>query len=189
VPGGGGASALAGAMGAALGGMVCNYTLGKKKYAAYEKDIERIIARAGELRRDFEALMDKDAEAFEPLSRAYGLPKDTVQQAEERARVMERELRRASAVPFEMMEKTLETITLHEELAAEGSRLMISDVGVGALMCAAALRGAALNVFINTRMMKDREFASELDAKTSALLEDGEKRARAVYEKVEAELR
>ncbi|MFQ7014206.1 MAG: cyclodeaminase/cyclohydrolase family protein [Faecalibacterium sp.] len=76
-PGGGGTAALVGAAGVALGTMVGSLTIGKKKYAAVEADIQALNARADILRKELEALVQADAEAFAPLAAAYGLPKDT----------------------------------------------------------------------------------------------------------------
>lgn len=189
VPGGGGASALAGALGAALGGMVGNLTLGKKKYEAVREDIESIIAKASSVADELVSLIQEDARVFEPLSKAYGLPKETDEQERERAAVLEAALREACGVPIRIMEKSLEAIGLHEELAEKGSRIAISDVGVGVQFCKAALMGASLNVFINTRLMRDRECAQSLDAKADALLESGIGRADRVYAGISASLR
>lgn len=189
VPGGGGASAVCGAMGAALAGMVANLTAGKKKYAIYEQDIESLLARSEKLRRELAALADKDAQAFEPLSKAYGLPKDTEEQRAARDKVMEEALKKASEVPLEIMEKACEAISLHTELAVKGSRLAVSDVGVGALFCKSALMGASLNVFINTRLMKDRALAAQLERRADELIKKGCTEADAAYAQVEAAIR
>lgn len=189
VPGGGGASAVCGAMGAALAGMVANLTAGKKKYAIYEQDIESLLARSEKLRRELAALADKDAQAFEPLSKAYGLPKDTEEQRAARDKVMEEALKKASEVPLEIMEKACEAISLHTELAVKGSRLAVSDVGVGALFCKSALMGASLNVFINTRLMKDRALAAQLERRADELIKKGCAEADAAYAQVEAAIR
>ena len=189
VPGGGGASAVCGAMGAALAGMVANLTAGKKKYAIYEQDIESLLARSEKLRRELAALADKDAQAFEPLSKAYGLPKDTEEQRAARDKVMEEALKKASEVPLEIMEKACEAISLHTELAVKGSRLAVSDVGVGALFCKSALMGASLNVFINTRLMKDRALAAQLERRADELIRKGCAEADAAYAQVEAAIR
>jgi methenyltetrahydrofolate cyclohydrolase len=189
VPGGGGASALAGALGAALGGMVGNLTLGKKKYEAVRGDIEIILAKASALRDDLVSLIQEDALVFEPLSKAYGLPKDSEWQKLERDTVLEAALRAACGVPLRIMEKSLEAIALHEELAEKGSRIAVSDVGVGVQLCKAALMGASLNVYINTGLMMDRPYAASTNAKADGLLESGTRRADIVYAKVEALLK
>ena len=172
VPGGGGASALVGSLGIALGNMVANLTVGKKKYADVEADIISMREKAYELQKDFLELIEKDAKEFEPLSKAYGLPTDTDEQKEYKEKVMEESLRRASMVPLEIMEKCCEAIKLQEEFAHKGSALAVSDAGVGVELCAAALKGASLNVFINTKAMKDRSYAKEVNDKANAMLSE-----------------
>ena len=166
VPGGGGASALVGAIGTALASMVSNLTTGKKKYAEFEGDIQRILAKADALRRALLSLIDEDAKCFEPLSKAYGLPKDDPSREE----VMENALRLACTAPLAIMKTAAEAIELHAELSLKGSSLMLSDVGVGVLCCKTALMGASLNIFINVRLMKNLEYAESLKAETDALL-------------------
>jgi len=186
VPGGGGASAMVGALGMALGSMVGNLTLGKKKYEAVQEDIKTILAKAEALQKDLFALVEKDAEVFEPLSKAYGLPRSTEEEKKKRDEIMEGALRLACSVPLEIMEKSLEAIALHEELAVKGTRIAISDVGVGVLFCKSALMGASLNVFINTKMMKDREYAESINNRTEKMLAEGIERADRVYKEVES---
>lgn len=189
VPGGGGASALVGALGTALGSMVGNLTLGKKKYESVQDDIKAILEKAQLLKEQLLSLVDKDAEVFEPLSKAYGLPKNTEEEKRKRDEIMENALRMACSVPVEIMEKAMEAIALHEELATKGSRIAISDVGVGVLLCKSALMGASLNVFINTKLMKDRQYADEINSRIDEMLKSGIKRADAVYMEVESGLR
>ncbi len=189
VPGGGGASALVGALGTALGSMVGNLTLGKKKYESVQDDIKAILEKAQLLKEQLLSLVDKDAEVFEPLSKAYGLPKNTEEEKRKRDEIMENALRMACSVPVEIMEKAMEAIALHEELATKGSRIAISDVGVGVLLCKSALMGASLNVFINTKLMKDRQYADEINSRVDEMLKSGIKRADAVYMEVESGLR
>ena len=169
-PGGGGACALAGALGAALGSMVCALTSGKRRYADVEEDIRRIASRMEALRQRLLALIDADAEAFLPLSRAYGMPRGTQQERAARDTVMEAALVRAAQPPLDIMEVCAEAVALHAELGEKGSALAISDVGVGAALSRAALQGASLNVFTNTRLLRDRQRAATLDARAQALL-------------------
>ena len=170
-PGGGGAAALVGAAGVALGNMVGSLTVGKKKYADVQEDILALKARTDKLQAEFLALVERDAEVFEPLSRAYGLPKDTPEQQAEKERVMEAALKDACAVPLQIMEKCGEAIELHREFAAKGTALAISDVGVGVAFCKAALQGASLNVFINTKYMLDRPHAEAANRRAGELLD------------------
>lgn len=180
VPGGGGASALCGALGAALAGMVCNLTDGKKKYAQYQQEIEDLRSQALELSLELQALMDKDALAFEPLSKAYSIPKD----APDRDTILEQALREAARPPMEMLRLCCRGIKLHERLEQIGSVIAISDVGTGAALCWAGMYGAAMNVRANTHLMKDREYAERLNSETEALMGEHWKIADVTYEKV-----
>ena len=125
VPGGGGASALAGALGAALCTMVGNYTVGKQKYAAVEEDVKALMAQARDTPRPFAGPGGYDAAAFEPLSRAYAIPKEDPSRGE----VMERCLRDAAAAPMEILRLCCEAIDLHSEMLDKGSVMVLSDVG------------------------------------------------------------
>ncbi len=189
VPGGGGASALVGAVGMALGNMVGSLTVGKKKYADVEADIIALKEKATALQDDFLRLVERDAEVFEPLAKAYGLPKETEEEKAEKARVMAIVLKDACSVPMEIMEKCCEAIDVIEEFAAKGSALAISDAGVGVAFCKGALLGASLNVFINTKSMADKEYAAQLNEKADKMIEEYGKKADEIFEKVNARLR
>ena len=189
VPGGGGASALCGAIGTALGNMVGSLTVGKKRYAAVEPEIKAMQAKCDALQAELLALVEKDAEAFAPLAAAYGLPKDTPEQAAEKDLVMEAALKAACEVPLAIMQRCCEAVELMEGFAAKGSKIAVSDAGVGAALCRAALEGASLNVFINTKAMKDRAAAAAFDAKANALLGEYVPRAQATFDAVSAQLR
>ena len=180
VPGGGGASALVGALGVALGDMVGELTVGKKKYADVEEDIKALMVCAQDLRVRLLECIDKDAVAFEPLSKAYGIPKDDPTRDE----VMEKCLRDAAGVPFEILCLCCETIELQVDFAAKGSALAVSDAGTGVVFCKAALQGAAINVKVNTKAMKDREYAANIDAQVAERLEKYGKMADEVFDKV-----
>ena len=184
VPGGGGTSALGGAMGMALGSMVGNLITGKKKYAAYETDIRRLIGEAEKLQEQLVHLMNEDAAVFQPVSDAYRLPKETEEQLAYREQVLETTLKGACLVPIEVIRKSLEGLDVLEELLVKGSVLAVSDVGVGAAFLRTAINGAVLNVYINTRMMKNRELASELNRETKELQEQGIVRADRLYQQV-----
>jgi Methenyl tetrahydrofolate cyclohydrolase len=171
VPGGGGAAALVGAVGVALGNMVGSLTLGKKKYADVQEDILALKAKADRLQADLLALVAKDAECFEPLSKAYGLPNTTEEEKASKAIIMEKALGEACMVPLEIMDKCCEAIELHREFAAKGTAIAISDVGCGVACCKAALQAASLNVFINTKSMKNRSYASGVNRHVKTQLE------------------
>lgn len=188
-PGGGGTAALVGAAGVALGTMVGSLTIGKKKYAAVEADIQALNARAEVLRKELEALVQADAEAFAPLAAAYGLPKDTPEQAADKERVMETALTRAALVPIKIMQKCLEGITLAYSYAVDGSTMAISDAGCAAVLCKAALQAASLNVFVNTKLMTNREFATALEHTAEQLLDAGTSYADEAFHYVNEKLR
>ena len=170
VPGGGGASALVGAVGTALGGMVGSLTLGKKKYKDVEADIQRMMDESQQLQDQLLDLTQRDAEAFAPLGKAYGMPKETKEQQEEKVRILEQALNDACQVPLEIMEKCCQGIDLCGEFADQGSVMAISDAGAGASFCRAALQSASLNVYINTKSMQDRTRAEEINKKADTLL-------------------
>ncbi len=185
VPGGGGASAAVGAFAAALGMMVTNLTIGKKKYADYEEEVKAVRDRLEGLRDQLIDLVDGDAVAFEPLSKAYSIPKDDP----ERDTIMENALYEASVVPMSIMETVLAAAKELEILVEKGSKLAVSDVGVGILFAQAAIEGASLNVYINTKPMKDRERAAALDAKADAIIAEGAALKERIYSGVLAAIK
>lgn len=189
VPGGGGACAAVGAFAAALGMMVANLTVGKKRYAEVEEEIKKVRDRLYKLQSELLRLVDKDAEAFEPLSKAYGLPKGTEEERARKDRIMEEALYAASVVPLEIMETIHEAMGFLSVLEEKGSRIAVSDAGVGILFAQAALNGASLNVFINTKLMKDRKRAEELNQKANALIQEGERLRDQVYQRVLGKIR
>ena len=167
VPGGGGASALVGAVGVSLGNMVGALTVGKKKYADVEEDIKVLMEQAEGLRVKLLDLIEADAACFAPLAKAYGIPKEDPN----RDAIMEDALKTACSVPMDIMRTVCEAISLMEDFAKKGSALAVSDAGCGAVCCKAALQGASLNVFINTKSMKDRETAEALEKEAQDLLD------------------
>lgn len=189
VPGGGGASAAAGAYAAALGLMVGNLTTGKKKYADVEEEICESMKKLEQLRDKLTRLVDEDAKAFEPLSKAYGMPKETEEQKKLKEQVMETALREACRVPLEIMEVSIEVMELLQGLEEKGSRLAVSDAGVGILFAKTSLEGASLNVFINTRLMKDRQYAEELNQRADAWIARGRTLEQQVYHGVLEKIR
>lgn len=189
VPGGGGASAAAGAYAAALGLMVGNLTTGKKKYADVEEEICESMKKLEQLRDKLTRLVDEDAKAFEPLSKAYGMPKETEEQKKLKEQVMETALREACRVPLEIMEVSIEVMELLQVLEEKGSRLAVSDAGVGILFAKTSLAGASLNVFINTRLMKDRQYAEELNQRADAWIARGRTLEQQVYHGVLEKIR
>ncbi len=189
VPGGGGASALVGAIGIALDNMVGSLTVGKKKYDDVEADIIVLKKKADALQKDFLFLVEEDARVFEPLSKAYGMPRDTDEEKAAKARVMEIVLKDACSVPMEIMRKCCEAIDIIEEFAVKGSAIALSDAGVGAAFCKAALMGASLNVFINTKAMSNREYAESLNKEANEIISVYSKKADDVFMRVNERLK
>ena len=180
VPGGGGASALAASLGIALGNMVGEFTVGKKKYADAEEELRACMVKAKELSRKFLNCIERDAAAFEPLSKAYAIPKDD----KNRDIVMENCLRDAAKVPMEILHLVCEAIKLEERFAVLGSVMIQSDAAVGASILRSSLLGAAVNVKINTKSMKDREYADSINKEVDALVEEYLPLADSIFEHI-----
>ena len=188
VPGGGGASALAGALGNALGQMVVNLTVGKKKYAEVEEEMQEYLERLKTMQQEFLHLSDRDAEVFAPLAECYRLPSATPEEKKHKETVMEEKLLDASLVPVEIMEKALELLEILDVLADKGSRMAVSDVGVAVQFTRTALLGAVMNVYINTKSMKNREKAEEINQGAKRMIKIGTSQADEIYEKLLAQL-
>ncbi|MDW7673214.1 MAG: cyclodeaminase/cyclohydrolase family protein [Bacillota bacterium] len=175
VPGGGGAAALGGAVGMALSNMVGNLTVGKKKYADVEDEVKELIEKGSKVIEELKSLVDKDAEVFEPLSKAYGLPKDTPELAKVKEETLEQCSKDACSVPMEIMRKCYEGIKLHERMGQIGTNIAISDVGCGVAFMKAALISGSLNVIINLNTIKDEAYVKAVSEEMDRLLADGTK--------------
>ena len=165
-PGGGGAAALVGAIGTALGNMVGSLTVGKKKYADVQDEILALKAKCDDLQKQLLDQVEADEVNFLPLAKAYGIPKDDPN----RDAVMEEATIIACSTPMKIMELCCEAIEAIAVFAAKGSRLAVSDAGCGAVCCKAALQAASLNVFINTKSLKNRDVAEEMNSKANQML-------------------
>ena len=166
-PGGGGAAALVGAVGTALGNMVASLTVGKKKYADVQEEILALKAKCDFLQKELLDQVEADEVNFLPLAKAYGIPKDDPN----RDAVLEEATVAACGVPMKIMELCGEAIECIAVFAEKGSRLAVSDAGCGAVMCKAALQAASLSIFVNTASLKNRTAAEELTRKTYQLLD------------------
>ncbi|MBQ0065463.1 MAG: cyclodeaminase/cyclohydrolase family protein [Firmicutes bacterium] len=184
VPGGGGVAALVGALGSALCSMVGNYTTGKKKYACYEEDIQRMLKEGEEIQKNLLACIDKDAQAFEPLSKAYAIPKD----APNRQEILDQASVDACQAPLEMMRNICRSIDLLEEMHIKGSVMLASDVGCGALCSRAALECASMNIFINTKYLPEK-IKQSLEEETIQMLDTYIPKAEETAKLVMAKLR
>ncbi len=173
VPGGGGAAAMGGAIGMALSNMVGNLTVGKKKYADVEPEVKELIEKGSKVISELQSLVDKDAEVFEPLSKAYGLPKNTPEEIAFKAATMEQCSKVACSVPMEIMRKAYEGIKIHQRMGQIGTMLAISDVGCGVAFMKAALISGQLNVIINLNTIKDQGFVKAAREEMERLVSDG----------------
>ena len=164
-PGGGGASALCGALAAALGGMVVSLTVGKKKYADSESALLALGERAKKLQNELLEMIDGDAEAFAPLARAYAIPKAEPGRDE----ILEEALHRAAAAPLRIAELCCEVIELLEGCASMGSLLVLSDAATGAALAEGALHGAIINIKVNTALMHNRNHAAAINTRAEEM--------------------
>ena len=185
VPGGGGAAALSGALAASLCAMAARLTMSKPAFADRAGEINALVTRADDLRLRLLRLIDGDAEGFLPLSQAYSIPRDQP----DRAEALRRATLAACQAPAEMMEALAQCTALLENLLQNCSRLMLSDVGCAAALCAGALEAAAMNVFVNTKSLKGDPEAEALALRVSQQLDDCLPRARAVSSQVLSLLR
>ena len=187
-PGGGGAAAVSGAIGAALVSMVANLTIGKKNYEAVWQDLEAVNAKAEALRAELIRAIDEDVVAFNAVMGAYGLPRATDDEKAKRAAAIQAALKDATLAPLRAVKACFEVIRLSADAAEKGNLNVISDAGVAVLSANAGLRSAALNVFINAKAIKDRDFAEKQIAEVNALLAQAAETTEAVYQIVRSKI-
>lgn len=184
VPGGGGVASLVGSIGVALNTMVCNYSIGKKKFLEYSEEHEEIIKEGQRLRERFLDLMEEDAENFIPLSKAYGIKAVTEEEKENKKNVLEKCLKDAVKAPIDTVKCIYDSILLHKKLLPIGSKIMVSDIGVGVQCLKAALYSAELNVLVNINSISDEKYTSEVRTKIHQMVEEGSKMADEIYNEV-----
>ncbi|MEG0250514.1 MAG: cyclodeaminase/cyclohydrolase family protein [Peptostreptococcus sp.] len=189
MPGGGSAAAYALTLANSLASMVANFTTGKKKYLKYENDIQKILKRTDELSLEIISMVDEDAEAFLPLAAAYKMPKETDEQKILKDIEMQKCLKVASMVPINTIRKCSQVLDIHEELSTKGSKMLISDVGVGVQMVKSAALSAKINVLINIKDIKDCEFVDNISKEMNKLLEDICQRCDKIYSEVLEDVR
>lgn len=187
-PGGGGASAYCGALASALASMVGNLTVGKKKYASVETEVEQALEELASLREGLIALIDADAQAFEPLAASWKMPASTPREQEIKRRATQAALVDACAIPLEIMGACAKVIVLCEFMAHNGSAMALSDAGVAALFAQAALEGASLNIIINAQSLEDEAISTDFMTKQRVLIETYGNKARETYLFVRAQL-
>ena len=183
-PGGGSAAALEGALGAALTAMVCGLTVGKKKYAEFQELAESAQAKATDLKARFVDVMDRDTEAFNVVSAAFGMPKETDEEKAARSAAIQKGLEGCTKTPFEMMELAVETLELTASILGKSNDSAASDLGVSALSLRSAIQGAWLNVLINIGSLKNKELAEDYRAKGETLLAKALPLADQIYDTV-----
>jgi formiminotetrahydrofolate cyclodeaminase len=187
-PGGGGAAAVSGAIGAALVSMVANLTIGKKNYEVVWQDLEAVNAKAEALRAELIRAIDEDVVAFNAVMGAYGLPRATDDEKAKRAAAIQAALKDATLAPLRAVKACFEVIRLSAAAAEKGNLNVISDAGVAVLSANAGLRSAALNVFINAKAIKDRDFAEKQIAEVNALLAQSAETTESVYQTVRTKI-
>jgi formiminotetrahydrofolate cyclodeaminase len=187
-PGGGGAAAVSGAIGAALVSMVANLTIGKKNYEAVWEDLEAVNAKAEALRAELTGAIEEDVVAFNSVMGAYGLPRATDEEKAKRAASIQAALKDATLAPLRAVKACFEVIRLSAAAAEKGNLNVISDAGVAVLSANAGLRSAALNVFINAKAIKDRDFAAKQIAEVNALLAQAAETTESVYQTVRTKI-
>lgn len=187
-PGGGSAAALMGAQAAALVSMVCHLTIGKPKYAEVEAQMRELLEKSENLRETLTGMIKADVEVFNRLMATYGLPKETIEEKEARSCAIQVVLKDATDVPLACAKACAEVIALCKIAAENGSSAVISDAGVGVMSAYAALKSAALNVYINAASLKDKKFAAQKLAELEAILSHSESACEEIYAIVKARL-
>ncbi|HEY8032973.1 MAG TPA: cyclodeaminase/cyclohydrolase family protein [Methylocella sp.] len=187
-PGGGGAAALCGAIGAALVSMVANLTIGKKNYEAVSEDLKMVNSKAEALRADLTRAIEEDVVAFNAVMGAYGMPRGSDEEKAKRTLAIQAALKDATQAPLRAVKACFEVILLSATVAEKGNLNVISDAGVAVLAANAGLRSAALNVFINAKAIKDRDFAEKQLAEVNALLEQAAEMTESIYQTVRTKI-
>ena len=188
-PGGGSVAALAGALGAALTTMVCNLTIGKKKYLAVDEDMKKVRAEAEKLRVRFTELVDEDTQAFNKVMEAYTLPKDSEAQKTLRGAAIAAATKEATLIPLEVMKHCIDAMALAQQVASSGNTNSVSDAGVSAYMLHAACEGAALNVRINLNGLSDGDFVGWKSDEVESLLKTSRMMLEETSEMVAAKIK
>ncbi len=187
-PGGGSAAAIMGAMGAALVSMVANFTVGRKNYEDVDEEMRDLAARSESLRESLQSMVRADVEAFDAVMSAYAMARESEEQRESRSASIQSALMHATDIPLQCAQLCRDVMALSRQVAEKGNRNVISDAGVAVLAAEAALRSAALNVYINTGNIKDREFAAERERRLEKLLDGAETATEEIYALVKSKL-
>lgn len=189
MPGGGSVAAYALNLANGLASMVANFTSGKKKYAAFQADIEKILEKCKAFHRESMDMVDRDAEAFLPLAAVYKMPSDTDEEMEAKYAQMQICLTRAASVPLDLLRLSKKVLDLHEDLLEKGSIMLLSDVGVGVAMLRSAALSARINVMINIKDIDDQAYVTRTSEEVEDLVADIVKRSDYIYDEVFRRLR
>ena len=188
VPGGGTASALAGAFSAAMVDMVCNLTIGKKRYVKYDDEMKKVREKATKLREEFLLLAEKDAEVFAEVMKAYQMPRETEEEKQVRKAAVQEATKRAALVPMDVLRRCAMLTELSLKIALHGNVNSISDSGVAAVLAHAAARGASLNILINLSTITDEDFVGKLKAEQQKVLKTVEDQTNETLQVVQSKL-
>lgn len=187
-PGGGSASALAASLGAALTSMVCRLTIGKKKYADVQSEMEAVLKKSEVLRAKLTAMIDEDAAAFNKVMTAFGLPKETEEQKTQRSAAIQEATKSATLVPIKLMEQCTEALELVKVVARKGNQNSLSDAGVAVIVLRAGCEGAALNVKTNLSSLQDAAFVELTKANVHSILENFDRSSRSILNQIDEKL-
>src|SRR5213082_363920 len=183
-PGGGSVTALMGALGASLGGMVANLSAGKRGWDDKLEYFSGWAVKAQQLKDELLSLVDEDTAAFSKVMDAFALPKESAEEKTARSAAIEAATKYAAEVPLKVMETASRSYALLAEMADKGNPASASDVGVGALATRACVEGAALNVRINLGQLKDQQFNSALFDKAQKISADSDAQFENIYQVV-----
>lgn len=161
-PGGGSVSALVGALGVAMTAMVGNLTVGKPKFAEVESHVKAITGAAYFIINRLEKLVAADIAAFGKFMEVYRMPKNTDEEKAQREELMQKALKTATDTPMEVARTLLEAMVITEKLSKIGNKMAISDAGVAAYVCEAAINAVLLSVDINIPMIKDEDYVNTM---------------------------
>ena len=187
-PGGGSAAAIMGAMGAALVSMVANLTVGKKKFEEVEEEMQGFLEQSEALRARLTGMIQADVDVFDEVMAAYGMARETGEEKVRRSQNIQAALKQATDVPLACAQLCADVIELCRPVAEKGNLNVISDAGVAVLAAHAALRSAALNVYINIGGIRDAEFVNGRRAKLEFVLSGAGVATETVYELVKSKL-
>ncbi len=188
-PGGGSAAGLVGALSAALASMVANFTIGKKKYAEVEDEIKDVLNKTETIKNEFLSLMQEDIETFHnEMGAAYSLPTNTDEEKSKRRDAIEQACKKCAEVPLKIAQKCEEMVSYLEILEQKGNKLLISDIGVSAVLLKATFESALFNIRVNLKYISDREFVNSTEKTIQELISKVLPKCTSLIQSVEEKL-